>query len=162
MAVLELSLLGGFHAEWSSGQNLDLASKKACALLAYLALQPGRLLHSREVLADLLWSESGPIQARASLRQAVAALRRACHAAAPGLLVVETDRIGIEEAYLQVDVHEFERLLADSTPEALASAIVLYRGPLLGGFAIHASVGLVHCSREIHRLNASHGDSLFH
>jgi len=108
MAVLELSLLGGFHAEWSSGQNLDLASKKACALLAYLALQPGRL-HSREVLADLLWSESGPIQARASLRQAVAALRRACHAAAPGLLVVETDRIGIEEAYLQVDVHEFAR-----------------------------------------------------
>ena len=109
MAVLELSLLGGFHAEWSSGQNLDLASKKACALLAYLALQPGRLLHSREVLADLLWSESGPIQARASLRQAVAALRRACHAAAPGLLVVETDRIGVAEAYLQVDVHEFER-----------------------------------------------------
>jgi hypothetical protein len=43
------------------------------------------------------------------LRQAVAALRRACHAAAPGLLVVETDRIGIEEAYLQVDVHEFAR-----------------------------------------------------
>ena len=28
----------------------------------------------------------------------------------------------------------------NSTPEALASAIALYRGPLLGGFAIHASV----------------------
>jgi len=43
------------------------------------------------------------------LRQAVVALRRACHGAVPGLLVVETDRIGIEEAYLQVDVHEFAR-----------------------------------------------------
>ena len=150
MAVLGLSLLGGFRAEWSSGQNLDLASKKACALLAYLALQPERLLHSREVLADLLWSESGPIQARASLRQAVAALRRACHVAAPGLLVVEADRIGIEEAHLQVDVREFERLLADFTPEALASAIALYRGPLLGGFAIHASVfeGWLQVQRE--------------
>ncbi len=140
MAVLELSLLGGFCAEWSSGQTLDLASKKACALLAYLALHPGRLLHSREVLADLLWSESGPIQARASLRQAVAALRRACQAAAPGLLVVETDRIGIDDVHLQIDVHAFERLLADSTPEALASAMALFRGPLLGGFAVHAPV----------------------
>src|SRR5258708_31821456 len=123
MAVLGLSLLGGVRAGGRPGQNLDLASRKACALLAYLALQPGRLLHSREVLADLLWSESGPIQARASLRQAVAALRRACHAAAPRLLVIETDRIRIEESYLQVDVHGFERLLADSSPDALTSPV---------------------------------------
>ena len=82
MAVLMLSLLGSFQAEWQSGRPLAVSSKKACGLLAYLALQPERL-HSREVLADLLWPESGPEQSRASLRQAIVTLRRNCDAVSP-------------------------------------------------------------------------------
>ena len=34
-----------------------------------------------------------------------------------------TDRIGIDDVHLQIDVHAFERLLADSTPEALSAAM---------------------------------------
>jgi DNA-binding SARP family transcriptional activator len=47
---------------------------KPLALVAYLALDPGP--HSREHLATLLWSESPQDAARASLRQALADVRR--------------------------------------------------------------------------------------
>jgi DNA-binding SARP family transcriptional activator len=135
--VLKLSVLGGFGAQWESGEALALVSKKACALLVYLALQPERL-HSREALADLLWAESAPEQARASLRQAIAVLRRACDRS-PGLLMVEAERIGIDQAQMQVDATLFEGRLADGTSEALRSGISLYRGPLLEGFAVTAA-----------------------
>ena len=138
MAVLKLSLLGTFHAQWPSGQPLAVASKKACGLLAYLALQPERL-HSREILADLLWSESGPEQARASLRQAIAALRRDCDANSPGLIVIEGDRLGLDRSQMLVDVIEFERCLAGATADDLRVAMALYRGPLLDGLAVNAS-----------------------
>ena len=42
MAHLHLTLLGGFQARLASGQALSLPTKKAQALLAYLALPPGQ------------------------------------------------------------------------------------------------------------------------
>lgn len=138
MVALKLSLLGGFRAQWSSGEALAVVSKKACALLAYLVLQPERL-HSREALADLLWSESGPEQSRASLRQAIAALNRACSAVGRTLIVVESDRLGIDRAQVEVDVADFERHLSGASAEDLRSAMTLYRGPLLDGFFVNDS-----------------------
>jgi len=138
MAVLMLSLLGSFQAQWSSGRSLAVVSKKACGLLAYLALQPERL-HSREILADLLWPDSGPEQARASLRQAIAALRRECDAICPGLIVVDGDRLGIDRTKVQLDVAKFEACLASATEGDLRTAMTLYRGPLLDGIAVNAS-----------------------
>lgn len=138
MAVLILSLLGGFQAEWQSGRPLAVSSKKACGLLAYLALQPERM-HSREVLADLLWPESGPEQSRASLRQAIVTLRRDCDAVSPGLIVIDGDRLGLDHRRIQVDVAKFEECLADATGCDLKTAMALYRGPLLDGLAVNAS-----------------------
>jgi DNA-binding SARP family transcriptional activator/tetratricopeptide (TPR) repeat protein len=138
MAVLMLSLLGSFQAEWQSGRPLAVSSKKACGLLAYLALQPERM-HSREVLADLLWPESGPEQSRASLRQAIVTLRRDCDAVSPGLIVVDGDRLGLDHTRIQVDVAKFEECLAGATEGNLKTAMALYRGPLLDGLAVSAS-----------------------
>ncbi len=42
MARLSLILLGGFEARLPAGGTLTLPKKKAQALLAYLALRPGR------------------------------------------------------------------------------------------------------------------------
>jgi len=52
----------------------SFCAAKPLALVAYLALDPGP--HSREHLATLLWSESPHTAARASLRQALADVRR--------------------------------------------------------------------------------------
>ena len=72
---LQLSLLGGFRAMRDDGELLSITSRKARALLAFLAVFPGRA-YPREHLRSLLWSEVGDRQARDSLRQALAALRR--------------------------------------------------------------------------------------
>ncbi len=41
MASLEIKLLGGFDVRLASGAQVALQSRKAQALLAYLALSPG-------------------------------------------------------------------------------------------------------------------------
>jgi DNA-binding SARP family transcriptional activator len=56
MARLALTLLGGFQARLGAGPPLTLPTKKIQALLAYLALPPGRE-HARDKLAVLLWGD---------------------------------------------------------------------------------------------------------
>ncbi|HEV8309663.1 MAG TPA: AAA family ATPase, partial [Methylomirabilota bacterium] len=74
MASLQLTLLGGFQARIGSGPALPLPTRKTQALLAYLALPPGRA-HPRDKLATLLWGDRPEGPARTSLRQALSALR---------------------------------------------------------------------------------------
>jgi DNA-binding SARP family transcriptional activator/tetratricopeptide (TPR) repeat protein len=66
---LSLRLLGDFAAE-IDGREISLATRKAKALTAYLALSDNAQ-DTRERLVGLLWSESDEEHARASLRQAV-------------------------------------------------------------------------------------------
>ena len=73
-AAIEIRLLGELSAH-RAGHPTRLSTRKATALLAVLALRPGAVL-ARERLCGLLWSRSAPEQARASLRQALAQLRR--------------------------------------------------------------------------------------
>ena len=75
MAQLKLTLLGGFRARLDPGSSLVLPTRKAQALLAYLALPLGRA-HPREKLAALLWGGIREPSARASLRQALFSIRR--------------------------------------------------------------------------------------
>ena len=70
--TLALELLGGFDTR----PAVRLASRKAQALLAYLALTPGQV-HARDKLAALLWPDGADERSRHSLRQALVALRRA-------------------------------------------------------------------------------------
>jgi TolB-like protein/Tfp pilus assembly protein PilF len=74
----------------------------------------------------LLWSDRSEEQARASLRQALAELRRALGEPSP--LQTRHDVVSLDPAMIAVDVIEFDRLArADKLDEAAA----LYRGPLL-------------------------------
>ena len=54
--------------------DLPISNRKCRAIIAFLCLSP-TYTASREVLADLLWSESDPGQARTALRQALSRLR---------------------------------------------------------------------------------------
>ena len=76
MPALVLKLLGGFEASLGHGPPLPLPTKTGQALLAYLALTP-ELRHSRDKLAVLLWEDRAEPQARTSLRQTLAVLRKA-------------------------------------------------------------------------------------
>ena len=73
--MLRLQIFGTFCASDSLGRVILVKSKKARALLAFLALPPGKP-RSREEIMALLWSERGEEQARSSLRQVLSALRK--------------------------------------------------------------------------------------
>src|SRR5215831_2522936 len=103
MARLRLQLLGGFSVRPGSGPGLSLGTKKAQALIAYLAVPPGRA-HPRDKLASLLWGDTGDEQARQSLRQTLAALRRALPGTMRSILVVERDTLALDPAVVEVDV----------------------------------------------------------
>ncbi len=135
MARLSLALLGGFQARLESGSPLALPTKKAQALLAYLAIPLGRA-HPRDKLATLLWSGIREESARASLRQTLFATRKALGKTKPPALLVEGETLALNRSVVDVDVAAFERLVAEGTLEALASAAGLYQSDLLAGFAV--------------------------
>src|SRR5438477_159129 len=64
------------------GSVLTLPTRKSQALLAYLALPPGRA-HPRDELAALLWGGIRDESARLSLRQALFGIRRVIGEIAP-------------------------------------------------------------------------------
>ena len=84
MGKIRLSLLGTFEASEASGDAISLPTRKAEALLAYLAMAPGRA-HPREALYNLLWSDRSDEQARNSLRHALSALKKALSEIHPAL-----------------------------------------------------------------------------
>ncbi len=135
MAQLSLTLLGGLQARVEPGRVLSLPTRKAQALLAYLALPPGQT-HPRAKLAALLWGGMREESARNSLRQALFALRKALAPTTPPALSLEGDTVALDRDAAHVDVAEFERLLASGTPEALERASAFYRGDLLLGLVV--------------------------
>jgi DNA-binding SARP family transcriptional activator len=66
--VLELALLGSPELRLR-GQPLNLPTRKAVALLVYLACEPG--VHPREKLASLLWPDNDDTGGRTALRKAL-------------------------------------------------------------------------------------------
>jgi DNA-binding SARP family transcriptional activator/tetratricopeptide (TPR) repeat protein len=129
MAVLEVRLLGELGAEFDGAAITLPTSRRACLLLAWLALRPGP--HSRPRLAALLWPDVLDASARASLRSALWALRAALGPTAGEYLRTGRDYVELAGDGLRVDVRELERLLAAGCPR---EAVVLDRGDLLSRF----------------------------
>ena len=134
MPRLNLALLGGFQGRVDASAPLTLPTRKSQALLAFLALPPGRS-HPREKLASLLWGGMREPQARRGLRQSLFTLRKAVDAEPPALLI-DGETVALNPTSVDVDVVEFERQVAEGTPAALERAATLYRGELLEGLAL--------------------------
>jgi TolB-like protein/Flp pilus assembly protein TadD len=132
---LQITLLNGFHVAAASGKTIEIAAKKTRALLAYLALPAGRQ-HTRDELADLLWSDRGDKQARASLRQAIVELRRDFDTAATSPLILDHDKVAVDAATVEVDVATLERCAASEGLDDLRRAATVYAGDLLHGFDV--------------------------
>lgn len=135
MAQLRLTLLGGFHAQLTSGSVVSLPTRKAQALLAYLTLPPGRA-HPRDKLAALLWGDLRRPQALSTLRQALFALRRVLMTTDPPGLRLEGGTVGVSPAAITVDVTGFEERAGSDNPDDLARAVALYHGDLLAGLRV--------------------------
>jgi TolB-like protein/Tfp pilus assembly protein PilF len=135
MLRLRLKVLGGFEARIGPGEPLDIATRKTRALLAYLALPPGRV-HARDKLTGLLWSDRGDEQARNSLRQALTELGRILAGIEPSPLVKGRDNLSLDREGVEVDAMLFERLAASPDAGDLRRAAAMYAGDLLDGFGV--------------------------
>jgi DNA-binding SARP family transcriptional activator len=137
MTSLRLELLGDLLIRSGDGALVTIGAKKSQALLAYLAMKPAQHV-SREKLASLLWSSTGPDQARQSLRQTLSTVRKELQEIAPAqkTLIEEGDLLSLDKS-VTCDVAEVESLIATGTEAALQRAIDLYRGDFLDGFLIN-------------------------
>ncbi|MDH3265115.1 MAG: hypothetical protein OEM24_14095, partial [Paracoccaceae bacterium] len=135
MKSLRLTMLGDFQARDTAGGEIAIAGTKAALLLGCLALRPGEV-YSREKLMGLLWSDRGESQARGSLRQALWALRRALEGLDPCPLIVDGETLALDPAAIETDLVTFESLAGEASPQALQSAVTLYRGELLEGLRV--------------------------
>ena len=135
MARLTLTLLGGFRARLGSRPPLAFPTRKAQALLAYLALPLG-VAHPRDKLANLLWGSTAETTARTSLRQTLYALRKSLGRLERSPLRVEGNTVALDPAAVTVDVHAFEQRMTEATPAALLEGAGLYQGDLLDGLSV--------------------------
>ncbi len=137
-AGVRLFLFGGFRLENGSGEVLSTSLRKAEALLAYLAMAPGKTA-SREKLATLLWGESDQQRARQSLRQALFALTREFAQAEVSVLRMESQMVSLDPAAIWVDVVEFQALVETGDGDRLTDAVAFYKGPFLQGFTVDST-----------------------
>jgi DNA-binding SARP family transcriptional activator/tetratricopeptide (TPR) repeat protein len=135
MARLTLTLFGGFRAHLDPGVPLAFPTRKAQALLSYLAMPPGQV-HPRDKLASLLWGSTVETTARTSLRQTLYSLRRSLQRADREPLHADGNTVSLDPGAVAVDVVEFERRVAEGGPSALADAAALYQGDLLEGLTV--------------------------
>ena len=136
---LTLMLLGDFQARLGSRPPLRLRTRKAQALLAYLA-RPAGQSHSRDKLAALLWGDRSQPQARSRFRETLFALRRALTAADPACLIWSGETIALDADAVDIDAGAFERLAQADDVESLARAAALYRGDFLEGLAYRGTL----------------------
>ena len=123
--VLQVRLLGGVAAD-RDGEQLSLPPPIG-RLLAVLALRPGA--HDREAVAALLWPAAVGPTARANLRTAVWALRKAI---GDDALVATRTTVGLRPEAVTTDLADGRRRAAAGDVSAAAG---LCHGELLAGYA---------------------------
>ncbi|HWJ04785.1 MAG TPA: BTAD domain-containing putative transcriptional regulator [Steroidobacteraceae bacterium] len=129
---LNVELLGGWRLTGPDGREVRLASRKAQALLACLALDPGASF-GRDQLAQLLWDSGDAELARASLRQALSALRRALGTDAAAL-VCDSASVALDARLATSDVQHLRDQMRATAPDAMGQVADRYGVELLPGF----------------------------
>jgi len=141
-------LLLGTPSIQHDGAQVEVDTRKATALVAYLALT--RRPHTRDALAGLLWPEYNQTRARAALRRTLSSLSEA---RAEGWLEADRETIGLDLGEVWVDVDRFHDLLAECRTHGhaetevcpdclppLTEAAALYRDDFMAGFGLRDSV----------------------
>lgn len=133
-----------------NGHPIHVDTRKAIALLAYLALTSHA--HQRDVLAALFWPETDQAHALGALRRTLSALKKSL---GNQCLDIARDSIGLSaDLCLWVDTQEFKALtqqVRDHPHASLAAcfeclshlddALELYRDDFMAGFSLKDSPG---------------------
>jgi len=140
---LSLTYFGAFQAT-DAGKPILLGNNTARALLAYLAVEAHQP-RSREEIAGLLWPDHTRINAYGNLRQTLTRLRKAIPDLIDAMLVITPQSLQFKRAAAQLDVIQFEALLAGaahsaSNIDSLREAVALYQGEFLQGALLADSV----------------------
>src|SRR5918911_3803415 len=108
--MLRVRLAGGLRLESDGRELAPPRSRRARALLAWLALHPGP--HARGDLAGRFWPDVLDASARTSLRAALTELRAAL---GPGAAHLSAGRetVALDGEGLWIDVRAFAQLLAE-------------------------------------------------
>ena len=136
--MLEIRLLGQFEVR-QDGAPIEIPSRPAQALLAYLVLSPG-IAHRRERLAGLLWPEASEANARSYLRKALWHVRKALEAGGRHFLLADDISIAFDaNSRYWLDVSALEHMGgttegASPSVDELIGYLSVYQGELLPGF----------------------------
>ena len=126
---MEVRLLGPLEVRLEDGP-VDLGPRKQRAVLAILALEPGRTV-SADRIAEGLWGDSPPPSAPKMVQLYVSRLRRVLDGG--GVRIVTRDRgYELQVADGDVDALRAERLMEESRPR---EALALWRGDPLEDLA---------------------------
>lgn len=152
--MLDIRLLGSPEVT-VDGKTIDVDTRKAIAMLAYLAVERSA---DRDVLAGLFWADSTPDRARATLRRTLSALRHGV-----GTEAITADRNKVElTPGLRCDVDEFTHAIEETAHHGheprdacercvspLSTAASLYRGDFLGSWAIRGAPDFEEWARTV-------------
>jgi DNA-binding SARP family transcriptional activator len=137
---MQIRILGALQLD-EGGQRVTIGGTRQRAVLADLLLHANGVVPSEQLLVDL-WGEDSPPSAANALQAAISRLRRALP---PGRLVTKAPGYALQIFPDELDVSQFERLIAEGS-DALAAgaaadaartlrqALSLWRGPALADF----------------------------
>ncbi len=129
--MLEVRLLGQFSLR-RRGDQLEIASRPAQSLFAYLILNSG-VRHRRERLAGMFWPDSLESSARNNLRQALWRIRSSIEDEKHQYITSDRFHVGFDPAAeVWLDVDELVEELEEGAP--VDEWVAVYKGELLPGF----------------------------
>ena len=153
---MEIRTLGPLEV-LDGGEPVALGGRKQRALLAVLALSPGRAVSAARLIDDL-WGEEAPDTAPKMVQIHVSQLRKVLP---PDVLLTRAPGYLLDVAPAQVDAFRAEELLRagrealasgdpGSASERLGEALALWRGPALAEFAEPFAAGEARRLEELH------------
>jgi len=144
-----IQVLGGLSIMNAEGELIELSSRKAEAIIAYL-LFCGKASIEREEVATLFWADMPESKALTNLRVTLATIKKQCSdlmtvtrrriSVAPDIKI-QTDRGALEkslDAALSDGMNKKELSLEQA--QALSETMTLYRGDFLQGFFVRNAI----------------------
>jgi DNA-binding SARP family transcriptional activator len=118
----QLRLLGHFKLTNDQGVAATITSRRARALLGYLACAPDHSA-SRERLCGLLWSDRGDAQARSSLRQCILEIKTSLTPLGLDLVIANREEVARGPGAFVTDIASLEAANASDKPSAVVEQL---------------------------------------